>query len=545
MQRRARRLLVRRHNGIAEKATVLHQRGGWGAVRRMMQPNTELEIKLIGAPSAVMGLQRSVLIRGLAASDAVPEAFYAVYYDTPDNDLEIEGVSLRLRRENGTRIQSMKAMEIGGALVARTELERRLEEGEAFPVAMGDEFYDQFIAEVASDLAPALDIKTDRASIVLQRGDAKIEAAFDFCVAKKPGSTQQTAFAEVELELLSGPPSALFQLARLCCEEASGGLSLGAISKFDRARSALGLLDICSASNRVDVDREGSVAQALAAGIEFCARRIVELAPFVRDERRPTGIHQMRVALRRFRSIERVFRPVVQSSELRDLSSEAKHFAQLLGRARDWDVFIAETLAIIDESGARPSGFHKIVARAEVLRADAWHSVVSALCDDRFNEFTFSLQNAAFSRHWTLSDDALREGGIRDFAGKALEKRYLEAKKKAADLNERTPAAGHPLRIALKKLRYAAQLFRDLYPRELRKPYMTALSTLQDSFGVMNDALVAQTLAGEAAETSGVKALGASGFIAGYRGAHAHEAALEIAGQWRQFESMAPFWRKD
>ena len=53
----------------------------------------------------------------------------------------------------------------------------------------------------------------------------------------------------------------------------------------------------------------------------------------------------------------------------------------------------------------------------------------------------------------------------------------------------------HQLRIALKKLRYTAEFFRSLYPKEHAKPYLSALAQMQNCLGHMNDdAVVAEHL---------------------------------------------------
>ena len=59
----------------------------------------------------------------------------------------------------------------------------------------------------------------------------------------------------------------------------------------------------------------------------------------------------------------------------------------------------------------------------------------------------------------------------------------------------------------------------------------------------MNDAVVAQLLAHQAAEGQGAKVIRASGFVSGYRGAEAHAAAVKLVDEWAAFERITPFWR--
>src|SRR5690606_12993673 len=58
----------------------------------------------------------------------------------------------------------------------------------------------------------------------------------------------------------------------------------------------------------------------------------------------PEGVHQMRVGLRRLRSLFTVFAPVLPAAQTDYFKSELKWLASELGAARDYDVFRDEIL---------------------------------------------------------------------------------------------------------------------------------------------------------------------------------------------------------
>ena len=64
----------------------------------------------------------------------------------------------------------------------------------------------------------------------------------------------------------------------------------------------------------------------------------------------PEGIHQMRVALRRLRSALGLFRDLMPADQYEFLASEVKWLAGELGNARNWDVFLADLLAPVEEA---------------------------------------------------------------------------------------------------------------------------------------------------------------------------------------------------
>jgi len=256
-------------------------------------------------------------------------------------------------------------------------------------------------------------------------------------------------------------------------------------------------------------------------------------------------VHQMRVALRRLRATERMFRRLLRGREIERLAAEAKRIAGALGPARDWDVFVSETLRAAQASDYAPSALNQLKAKANAERAGAWASAVEDVSSPRFTHFLLDLLEAGALQRWRHGADRKMERPLAALAPRALD-RALKKALKAANLKPagNDLAALHPLRIALKKLRYPAQLFKGLYAKEARKDYMAALSALQGKLGTINDAVTAQRLADAAAASGGEDLMRAAGFVSGYRAAEAQNAAKEIDAALSAFEKMDPFWRK-
>ena len=72
--------------------------------------------------------------------------------------------------------------------------------------------------------------------------------------------------------------------------------------------------------------------------------------------------------------------------------------------------------------------------------------------------------------------------------------------KRARGIRKLDAEALHELRKELKKLRYAADMLASIYPRKRVSAYLKALKALQDGFGSLNDAAMAEdTLTGAGA----------------------------------------------
>src|SRR5262249_60134812 len=89
--------------------------------------------------------------------------------------------------------------------------------------------------------------------------------------------------------------------------------------------------------------------------------------------RRPVGIHQTRVALRRLRAAFGLFKSAIDGPALRALSAEARWLAAECGPARDLHVFLTETVDEVPPSvkriANRPAKAHPERARSALSGA--------------------------------------------------------------------------------------------------------------------------------------------------------------------------------
>ncbi len=506
---------------------------------------TELELKLTGAAEDVARLRTSSWIRALSEGPATLERLVSTYFDTPRGDLEAAGMSLRLREENGRRIQTLKRAGAGGSTALRMEEERALEPGETFPVRPANAFFAEALAAAAGALEPVSRTVTDRWSQDLLFKGARIEAAFDIGRAEAFANGDVAAsgpIAEAEFELLEGKRKRLFALARGAVKESAGRLRIGAASKAEQARRIL-RPGATPPEIPIRLDAEDRAADAFAAALAASARRLADCQPAVVAARAPEGVHQMRVALRRLRAVERLFRKSLRDEATELLAARARAFASTLGPARDWDVFCDKTLPAVAANAGGGPGFLALAARAHALRAEAWEAAAGAIASVKFQKFLVDLNEAAVLQSWRKGAGAEMEGSARRFARAALDQRLARVRAMGAADNV-TAESRHALRIELKKLRYAAQLFRPLFSGGGRKRYMTTLAALQDEFGALNDAAVAERLAMEAAAGQGRDAARAAGVLTGFCASEAEAAALHLAEDFGAFAQTPPFWEK-
>jgi triphosphatase len=100
-------------------------------------------------------------------------------------------------------------------------------------------------------------------------------------------------------------------------------------------------------------------------------------------------------------------------------------------------------------------------------------------------------------------------------------------------------AERHALRIAAKKLRYAAEFFAGLYPHKRARPYLAALAALQDVLGTLNDTAVTQRLLSELSVPRGQ----AAGIVSGWTAYSSRVRLQELHQAWRNFTRQKVFWK--
>ena len=283
---------------------------------------------------------------------------------------------------------------------------------------------------------------------------------------------------------------------------------------------------------------EHTVAEAVAAIVSAATRQIEGNVACAADGRDPEGVHQLRVGLRRLRSGLSLFRPHL-GDRAAALGDEARHALSVLGDARDLDVFLTETLPRIRKRQPADEGLARLDARARERRETAYDSVRRMLKGKRFARLL-----AALRRHAGGTDLVERKPGaaLADEAEGLLRKRYRKLRRKGRGFARLSPEDRHKVRIALKKLRYACDYLRGLYPEKRGRAYLRMLSGLQDRFGSLNDGAVAIALARDLAGDDAVAQAGAERVAAWFAQRQAADAP-KLDAAWREFRGTAPFWK--
>jgi inorganic triphosphatase YgiF len=513
---------------------------------------SETELKLVldeATANAVWGRARALK---LATQKPVRRTLRSIYFDTPDHALKAAGISLRLRRDGRRWIQTVKIRAgLHGGLSQAEEVESPAPGGklciEAIPV-------EAVRAEVSrrvdgAALHPVCETLIERRAGRVALADGTLaELAVDVGDIRAAGRSAE--LREAEIELLEGSPAGLFGVAGMLFPE--GGLHFSRFSKAARGYllAETGAIDPpLEPRNALPTNpRRGLTAEQAAQDIlRECFDQIATNMLVVRALNDPEGPHQLRVGLRRLRSVFSVHAPVLGGAEMERLAGEARWLGQEVGLLRDLDVAAD---GIVRREAERHPGEPGLMVLAQALSERAGgqrRQLRLLLAEGRAQRFLLDLACFAETRGWLAagaSDQPRRPApAVADLAGAALARCWKKVRRRAKGLESLDVEQRHELRKALKKLRYAVEFFAALYPKKRVAPFLKRLKRLQLVFGDLNDAATVKAMLSDASLAGGdIVVHRAVGWMLGASQARAELGWTGAKALWRELHETRPFW---
>jgi inorganic triphosphatase YgiF len=447
----------------------------------------EIELKFQIPTTRLPSLRRAV-----TTATARVENLSAVYVDTQHEHLVNAGLSMRLRGTGPAGqqvwVQTLKAE--GGSAIKRFEHNVALG-GPGHPV-LDPRRHDgsEAGAVLEKTLAAAGDaVLIERFSIgvkrtirLLRKDGSLIEIALDEGEITAGGESLRVC--EIEFELVQGSPATLLEVAQRWVERF--GLLLDARSKSDRGyRLAIGKTTVRTAKARpLHLPPQSTPQQSFAAMLNNVLSQILPNAGQIQEGQfEPEHLHQLRVGLRRLRTILRLYGSL--SQQLPELiEAEVAELFRKSGAARDLDA-MAETLWPALKAANAP-----LVEIPPPVSNLTQPNVPTLLRAPATQSLWLALLRAAHPQ----DEPQEPSNGLREVLATPLRK--LEKKIRRADARFATlgDEERHQLRRRIKRLRYAAELVGSLWPQKPVQKFLRSLQKAQTPLGQLNDAVVALDL---------------------------------------------------
>jgi triphosphatase len=457
---------------------------------------TEVELKLTCDLACLPSIATCPALTQPRLGDLQRLVLTSVYYDTTEHTLHTAGVALRVRFDGANFVMTTKTKRSDAAiLTVRTERSVPVKTFELEQSALAEILPETVDLQLAGrPLVPVFTTEICRQRSVVATVGSVIEVAIDRVKIVAGDKTEE--LGEIELELKEGTPAGLFEIAQLLNQSFSLRPTLRSKSSrgFDLATGARPRIAYAPKIRFLD---EETVEDVLRAIFDSTIYYLLVNQPAAEDGLDVEGLHQYRVALRRLRSLLSLMRLIVPSPELDDLCEQAKKLMQSLANARDWDVFIHETLPAVSEACAEVGGFAALKRAAADMQHAARDKARSAIVNSDNSRFQIATSLWLQKRPWREdpAKTALMEAPARKTASKILEKLHCRVIKRGRHFANLTAVERHRLRIAVKKLRYAADFFLPLFRDDKAiQRYTKALWRLQDQLGIFNDAAVTSRL---------------------------------------------------
>ena len=455
----------------------------------------EVELKLslpLSDPKRVT--DQLALVPVLSRRKAKHQTLHNIYYDTPDQQLRQLRAVLRLRRVTGDTgtgwVQTFKTgTSDTSALSRRGEWESPVDAAALSRHALEATPWSDLDADgrLLAALVPCFVTAFERTTwLVRQRDTSVVEVALDLGQIEAKG--QVAPICELELELKSGPPSALFEIAGEIARTV-------AVLPFSMSKGQRGYALAQDGLNRPYRAQLPHLAKAMP--VQLLAQQVLRsaftqftsnLAGLLGSDD-PEVVHQARIGWRRFKSAQRIFKKLVPVAAPEP--SGALHLLiASLGELRNLDVARTDTLPAIAEA----------FTMGDTQRTQSWLAMMT--CLTQANDLQRTTVRQVLQRPYVGASLLVIQQWLENLSAKGqlmprpnvslrqwvkhrmqrLSKKLVDARK-VAD----SQAQWHHVRILAKRLRYGTENLQDLMPRRLTKLGLQHATSLQSSIGAERD----------------------------------------------------------
>ena len=506
----------------------------------------EIELKLQINPRHLARLTGHALFK--LATRRISRKIYSVYYDTPELDLWRSGLTLRLRRRGSQWVQTVKS---GGRVAAGLHQREEFETALAAPLPD----FNALNAGAAAGYFSAVELRTKLKPLIITeftRTQCMLTpatgVAIELCIDRgliKSGDLIES-ICEVELEMKAGPPWRAYQVALQLLDAVP--LRVEERSKAERGIALhLGTQPVPVRMPALEVAVNMSANDVFKALILNCLAHYAGNQRGMLDKGEPEYLHQMRVALRRLRSVFSTFAPLFPPAVLTPPVAETRWLGSVLGEARDWDVFAIEALPPVMARYAQHTGLTALARSASRLRANANRRAQRAVASARGQRLLLALGAWTSAETWSEAlDDVqclrLQQPAV-DYARAVLSATLKRVRKRGRNFAELAAADLHRLRVATKRLRYATEFFSPLFDGKPAREYRAVLARLQDALGSYNDAVRMTLLAERASKgATDAQANEARGIVFGWGAGMQDTGLRNLRRAWKDFHRADAFW---
>lgn len=461
----------------------------------------QIELRFRISPESISALRRHPMLRQFASSTSRVGKRSSTYFDTADFSLRKQGLALHIMRVGRQYMQILEALdgdetasfsrdwelEIPGTKLDLQVLEKWLAHEARFR-------RQRFKKSHLPDIVPIFTHDINRILWELEFDDQCVAGLTLDHGDVKSGAAQQYV-SELTLTHQAGPHDRFYDFALALQHD----LQLHPICRSS-VRCGYALRDLSSSpivtAKPLVLDDEADAVQGLQAIVANCLIQIQGNAAGVVYSEDADSVHQMRVGLRRLRSVLEIFESLIPCPI--EIQTELAWLAAELGDARDWEVLDTVTLPALLACWPAISGVTALQTQVRQEAIRKHRNAALAVDSTRSARLWVLLQRWLSNLRWTPEDQSAEAIAasmpLRHFAAQHMKRFHKKALKHCEAVQIAMPESRHRVRIASKKLRYTTEFFASYYPDKSVNRFIGRLSKLQDALGASNDTAVAGRL---------------------------------------------------
>jgi len=502
----------------------------------------EARLELSIDPNQLPSLQAALERAGAAPGDE-PSLITSIYYDTPGRKLHDQGLSLRVEQHDTRRVQVLRRR----ASIGDTRQWRDVISSEG-PDPLAPETGARLRGLIEDELRPLCKTQIRRTCWRLgAEPSVETKATLDEGEILATVGDATEPVCDLDLEMTEGDPAVLFDAALQLLDAAP--LRITTRDHAERARRLLGGAIEATTAEPLSLVPSMTVEAVLQITCRACVWHLVsnERAALAGNAE---AIHQMRVAVRRLRSVLAAVRSMLPAKQYQWVKDELRWLGGSLGPARNWDVFAMDLLAPVRSVLHTGPDLGNLVEMATQRQQAAYTAARSTIASRRYSEAILKTVRWFETHRWR--DQPVSEHSaplfstIAEIAPPIIERRWRQAMRRSKHFAGSSLDERHRLRIALKKLRYTIELLESLFEAASVKALVKRVKGLQEGLGHLNDVGTAQRLITELALPAehDISDVGvAAGVVIGWHLRDLTNLEAKLSEDVRRFKKAKPFWR--
>lgn len=474
--------------------------------------------------------KKKAVLKQLNQNNAQKIHLQAKYYDTPDRLLAQHHMAVRLRQEDQVWVQTFKAT--GKNHLERIEQEIILGECKKepeldltlfspFPLVM--ENLERALGSNIHQLEFQFKTDVHRTFCIIESNDTTIEVCLDDGEVSTPDTSAQ--ICEMEFELKQGSVETLILFTQDWVKKYQLWFDVRSKAERGNLLSTQTQASAAVKAKPLHLSKHDSLENAIRLMIGNALEQLLPNIAVIADQTaQPEHIHQARIAIRRMRSIFKIFGK--WSAHIDDhWEEQLTQIFRQLGLTRDDDVLREEILPKLQLANAP---FTEIPLTPLDQAVDRIFQLPENTC--------LILQLLAFS-YPIQNDEENKKTSLEKHSQKILDHMHKQLVKDAQKFEQMTDDERHRTRKRCKRLRYSIENVSSLFKKKAVKQFLAHLETVQDKLGLYNDLYVAEQKFANLAKTQPEY-----WFAVGWITANQEHTLKEAEAELKKFVQVKTFW---